>query len=44
MLEREADELKVYMDILNFTHSDYDFVLDMWCACLFYLEMKPSHC
>jgi hypothetical protein len=26
MLEGEADELKVYMDILNFTHSDYDFV------------------
>jgi hypothetical protein len=26
MLESEADELKVYIDILNFTHSDSDFV------------------
>jgi hypothetical protein len=27
MIEGEAGELKVYMDIINFTHSDLDFFL-----------------
>jgi hypothetical protein len=36
MLEGEADELKVYMDILNFTYSDSDFVFG-YVVCLFFL-------